>query len=272
MSARWTDLLCRKRARTRHFPRPLAELIEPRILLSAIPAPLARADIGAHPHGSSSFTAGTFTVTGAGAGFTGVSDAGGIVYEPLSGDGTVTVRLLGSSAARKGALAGLDIRSSLAPTASNLFLGTQADGSFLVNERPADLLRGIAIKPGVSATTPEFLQIARTGNNVQASVSADGIHFTLLFASSIDLPETALVGMAVSSSKAVHLLATATFDNFSVTPIPPPLASVTSAPTIGGASTNPYRFTVTYSEPFFLVDTTTLSDSNVTVIGPDGVI
>ena len=69
---------------SKKFSQPLAEVMESRILLSASPAPLARADIGAHPHGSSSFAAGTFTITGAGAGFAGASDAGGFVYEPLT--------------------------------------------------------------------------------------------------------------------------------------------------------------------------------------------
>jgi hypothetical protein len=259
-----------RRASFRRRRQALAEAMEMRILFSSIPAPLLQADIGTPTRGSSSFTAGTFTITGAGAGFAGVSDAGNFVYEPLTADGTVTVRILSSTAPKDGALAGLDIRSSLSPKAPNLLLATRADGSLFVNGRPADRAPNVNINPGVSGALPEFLQIQRSGDNIHASVSTDGINYTLLGASTIDLPATALVGMAVSSSKVPNKLATATFDGFAVTPNPTPLAWVTSAPTIGGPNPNPYRFTVTYAEPDFLVNTTTLGNNNLRIIGPDG--
>ncbi len=102
----------------------LLEALESRLLLSAIPAPLMGADIGTPAGGSDSYDSNTgiITVTGAGHDIIGGSDAFHYVYEPLDGDGTITVKIDSDSANSGESLAGLDIRTSLLPDAANVFV------------------------------------------------------------------------------------------------------------------------------------------------------
>ena len=194
------------------------ELLETRRLLSNVPAPLLSVDIGTPTGGSASYVANTktFTVIGSGSDLYGASDAFHFVYEPLVGDGSVTVRVLTDSPNGDHSLAGLDIRSSLSPSAPDLFLGARDDGSVFVNARPEDGFGGVNLNPGQAGMLGEFLRIKRSGTTVTASVSNDGVTFTQIAQDTIVLPHVALVGMAVASQTAPATLAAATFDQFAV--------------------------------------------------------
>ncbi len=200
----------------RRTPAIPFEALESRQLLSAVPAPFHSADIGTPAGGSATYAAGTktFTVIGAGHDLFGASDAFHFVYEPLVGNQTVTIRILTDGASADNSLAGLDIRSSLSPSAADLFLGVRYDGSVFVNARPDDGFGGVNLNPGEPGTLAEFLRIKRSGTTVTASLSSDGIIFTELSQDTIVLPNTALIGMAVASQNAPATLGAATFDQF----------------------------------------------------------
>ncbi len=194
------------------------EAMESRRLLSAVPAPLLSADIGTPAGGSANYVAQSksFTVVGAGNDLFGAADAFHFVYEPFTGNGSFIVRVLNDSANGGHSLAGLDIRSSLSPSAANLFLGARDDGSVFVNDRTLDGISAGNLNPGQAGTMGEYLKITRSGTTVSASVSSDGVSFTELARNTIVLPATALVGIAVASQTAPTALATANFDQFAI--------------------------------------------------------
>ncbi len=167
--------------------------------------------------GTASYAANTktFTVIGAGDDLFGALDAFHFVYEPLIGDGSVTVRVLTDTANDGHSLAGLDIRASLSPSAPDLFLAARDDGSVFVNARPDNGFGGVNLTVQ-SGALGEFLRIKRIGTAVTASVSSDGVTFTQIAQGTIVLPHVALVGIAVASQTAPTTLAGATFDRFAV--------------------------------------------------------
>jgi hypothetical protein len=65
---------------------------------------------------------------------------------------------------------------------------------------------------GGSGTAPRWVRLARNGNVITASVSTNGTSWTTVGTATINLPATALFGVAVSSHDASQL-ATATFEN-----------------------------------------------------------
>ena len=192
------------------------EPMERRVMMTAVPSPMLDTDIGSPTGGSANFAAGTYTVVGAGNDVFGASDAFHYVYEPLTGDGSVTVRVNTISANGGHSLAGLDVRSSLSPTAANLFLASRDDGSVFVNDRTTDGGNGgnLASQAG---TIPEYLRITRTGSTLDAAISSDGVTFSTLASDTVTLPAKAYVGIAVASQTAPMPNATATFDHFAVT-------------------------------------------------------
>lgn len=199
-------------------PAAQLEFLETRRLLSAVPAPLLSVDIGTPAGGSATYAADTktFSVVGAGSDLFGAADAFHFVYQPLIGNGSVTVRVAANNANDPHALAGLDIRSSLSPSAANLFLSTRGDGSVFVNDRTTDGIAGGNLEPGQAGTIGEFLRITRSGSNISASRSSDGVTFTPIAEGIIALPAKAFVGIAVASQTAPISLATAKFDRFVV--------------------------------------------------------
>src|ERR1700712_4047127 len=75
--------------------RALLEALESRQLLSAVPAPLTSVDVGTPSGGSATFDtpSSEFTLVGAGHDIFGSNDAFHYVYQPLTGDGSVVVRV-----------------------------------------------------------------------------------------------------------------------------------------------------------------------------------
>jgi len=248
----------------------LLEALEPRKLLSAVPAPLTSVDVGTPTGGSASFngTNQTFTVVGAGDDIYGAADAFHYVYEPLTGNGTVTVKITGDNADSDESLAGLDIRDSLSTTAANLWVAARDDGSVFVNSRASDAGVGgndVQSEPGIF---PEYLQITRTGDTVVAGYSTNGGLTYQTTTQTINFSgNTVLVGLAVSSQAAPTTLTTATFSNFSVSAAG--ATSALSTPAVSAGASTPYEFTVHYNSAN-QVNASTIGNNNYVVELPDG--
>jgi hypothetical protein len=253
----------------------LAEPLESRVHLSNVPAPLTSVDVGTPTGGSASYDSGTgvYTVVGAGHDIRNAADAFHYVYTQLTGDGTVVVQVDSDSdgVGDNHALAGLDIRSSLSPTAANMFVAARDDASVFTNDRLDDGDVGNPDNTGEPGSFPELLELIRTGNDVQAYYSTDGgANYTLLTDETINFPSsTVLVGMAVASQEAPSVVTTATFQGFSVVASNGATATLTNAPTITGPQVVPYDFTVNYASGVD-IDATTIGNNNVTVTLPGG--
>jgi hypothetical protein len=167
--------------------------------------------------GSASYTSGTFTVNGGGAGIYGNADAFHLVYQPLTGDGTIVARVVSLQGGVGYVSAGVMIRNTLDAGSAN---AKTADwhfyGAIYFDVRTA--AGGSTTEPGnASATLPYWVKVSRSGNTFSSYVSPDGVNWTQLGTSqTITMGQSVNVGLAVTSGSTTAL-ANATFDNVSIT-------------------------------------------------------
>ena len=165
--------------------------------------------------GSASYANGTFNVAGAGQGtFFSSSDGFHFVYQPLSGDGTIVARVVslqGSSAAQ----AGIMVRETLDAAANHVYLFDYSSAIWMT-ERTSTGASSSYQSLG-SATLPYWIKLVRSGNVFTMYGSADGLNWVQLGTSqTVSMAQSVYVGLAVSS-RSTSSLATAAFDNVSVT-------------------------------------------------------
>jgi len=165
--------------------------------------------------GSASYTNGTFTVAGAGQGtFTTSSDGFHFVYQPLSGDGTMVARVVslqGSSAAQ----AGIMIRETLNAGANHVYLFDYSSANWMTERTSTGA--SSSYQPLGSVTLPNWIKLARSGNAFSMYGSPDGLNWVQLGSSqTVSMAPNVYVGLALSS-RSTSSLATASFDNVSVT-------------------------------------------------------
>jgi hypothetical protein len=247
----------------------LAEPLEARRLLSAVPAPLTNVDVGTPAGGSASYntTNQQFTLVGAGYDIFGASDAFHYVYEPLTGNGSVTVEVLSDSPNSGLDLAGINIRDSLSTTAANMWIAARDNGTVFADSRTTNGGTGTDDNDSQPGSFPEYLKITRNGDTVVGSYSTDGTNYTVLDTQTISFSSsTVLVGMAASSQSAPTTLATATFANFSVSG---GAATTLTAPSVSAGLSSPYQFTVNYTSPNE-VNASTVGNNNWVVQLPGG--
>ena len=182
--------------------------------------------------GSASYSSGTFTVNGSGAGIYGNADAFHFVYQPLTGDGTIVARVVSLQGGVGYVSAGVMIRNTLEAGAVNAKTADwRSYGGIYFDVRTA--AGGSTTEPGnASATLPYWVKVSRSGSTFSSYVSPDGVTWTELATSqTITMNQNVYVGLAVNSGNTTAQT-TATFDNVSVTtPVaPPPNFSLSASP------------------------------------------
>src|SRR3954464_4927731 len=216
------------------------------INVTAVPLPSgwSSTDIGAvGASGSTTFSNGTFSVTGGGADVWGTEDAFRFAYRSLTGDGLIVARVASIQAINSWTKAGVMIRNSTSPSSAH---GFQVVASSPVKGVPFQRRTtdgNISVTtPGSQSTAPRWVKLVRSGTLITGYESADGVNWTIVGSDTIALGSTALIGLGVTSHVA-GTLATATFDNVTVTaatppPNAPPTVSLTS-PAAGATFTAP---------------------------------
>lgn len=214
--------------------------------------------------GSASYTNGVFTVAGAGNGTMITSaDSFHFVYQPLAGDGTIVARVVsvqGSSAAQVGVM----IRETLGAGANHAYLFDYSS-SLLLTERTSTGTSSTYQSVG-SGTLPNWLKLVRSGNVFTMYGSTNGTTWTQLGTSqTVTMAQNLYAGLAVSNRNTASL-ATATFDNVSLTTPAPPspnfsLSTSLSSMTMsqGASSTN----TITITPQFGFNGNVSLSASSL---------
>ena len=204
-----------------------------------IPTPWQGQDVGSVGVAGSvgySASAGSFTVSGAGADIWGSVDAFQFVSQPLTGDVQVIARVVSLQATGTYAKAGVMLRESTTAGSAYVILDVRPNGSIEFMVRPSTGSATTFVSGGTQ-TMPAWLKLTRSGSTVGASVSADGSAWTSVGSISTTLASSILVGMAVTSHDATQL-ATAVFDNVAATLTPAtPTPTPTPAPTPTGAPT-----------------------------------
>jgi len=204
-----------------------------------LPTGWADTDIGTvGREGGATYANGVFTVQGAGQQISGTADAFNFVYQPFTGDGWIVARVVSLSS---GAQGGVELRESFYANSTNGFAYYQKVNSFeafdyrLTTGGSSGRSNGLTV-----ASLPYWVKIVRSGSTVSAYAAPDGVFWTQLGTSqTINMASTVYIGLGVVSGSTTTL-ATATFDNVSITygtAPPTPIVSAVS-PTAGkfGAS------------------------------------
>jgi regulation of enolase protein 1 (concanavalin A-like superfamily) len=167
--------------------------------------------------GSASYASGTFTVKGAGAQIYGTADAFHFVYQPLSGDGTITARLVSVQGGSVYAAPGVMVREKLNEGSTNAETAewpAYTEISFDVRPSTAG---STSASGTLGVTLPYWVKVTRSGNAFSSYTSPDGVTWTQRGTSqTITMAPNVYVGLAVNSGT-TSALATATFDNVSIT-------------------------------------------------------
>ncbi|MBI3880264.1 MAG: PKD domain-containing protein [Verrucomicrobia bacterium] len=183
-------------------------------------------NLGNASGGTNGVAAGVYSFTNAGSGVLGASTSDNFrfVYQPVtnSSNCTVTARLvaLGTNAgnARVGVMFRADTNNQGAIYAATLANGT---GGFLAGYRTTLNGSSAAQTAVTTQILPMWFKLERIGDSFRTYSSKEGTNWTSLGATNqnIALGPTVIAGLAVSA-KSDGNIATATFDNVSLTPSP----------------------------------------------------
>jgi sialate O-acetylesterase len=210
-------------------------------VLSFLPPPLADADVGTvgFRGGASADSSGSCTVVGSGSDIGGTADSFHFVYARLSGNGTITARVVsvGSGTPKIGVL----MRASLDPGAASAAVVTNSTQTRCELRTASDGTTSISnSNAGVNATTNPWVRIVRTGSTFAGYVSPDGTTWTSVYFNPPAIPMTdpIYVGLAVSACDNAATT-TAVFDNVTITgvtlAVPPAPSGLTVSQTVGAA-------------------------------------
>jgi hypothetical protein len=172
-------------------------------------------DIGAvAAAGSASETGGVITVRASGADIWDRSDEGHFRYQEWTGDGELVARVTQLDATHGWAKAGVMFRDLPGDAARHVFMCLSAQQGVAFQWRPVQGGNSESTG-GVWSGTPRWLKLTRSGSTFRGYESADGVTWTLVGSTTVDLRPTLLVGLAVTSHND-GILTTARFDQVSL--------------------------------------------------------
>jgi len=215
--------------------------------------------------GSTTFSADTYTLKGAGEDIFFSQDGFQFALTQLNGDGEIRARVTGQTNQNPWAKAGVMFRENLTGGSRHAMMFTTPTGAgngFGMVWRPtANALTSYAAGPALNATPNNWVRMVRSGNTLTAYASANGTAWTTVNTVTLSgLPSSMYVGLALTSGSRVQL-STATFDNMQIVgtqSVVAPAVTLTSASAIEtGSFTVQAQFTQNVSG-------VALSDFNVT--------
>ena len=176
-------------------------------------------DIGAVGTSGSASTlpSGGFLVTGGGADIWNTADAFQFVYQTLTGDGEMIVRVASAPTSDATSKAGIMIRSTLNANAINeTLVVTRSNGIQFTSRKTTGGTTATKLAlAGRSA--PQWIKLIRGGTLFSAYSSMDGITWEFLGSDTLAMSSVVLIGMAVTAHNNA-LSGTAMFDSISVVP------------------------------------------------------
>ena len=148
--------------------------------------------------GSETYAGKVWNVRAADVGIGGVSDQLRLITQRLQGDTQIRARVL----TQKAAQAGLMLRQTNDASSPNYSVFLTKSGEVVVQYRTAFGGQTIIAGQRIKASSPLYLEIQRRGDEFWAATSTDGVMFTAVPGSAVEMimPETVLGGLAVSSS------------------------------------------------------------------------
>jgi Pro-kumamolisin, activation domain/IPT/TIG domain len=188
------------------------------------------------PAGGASYSNGTFTVNASGQWIWNFADGMNFAYQPLSGDGTIVARLLSIQGGSASESTGVMIRESLDPGSTHMYAAfSQAAIWAALRATTGGSTTGQSIS---NITLPYWVKLIRSGNSFSGYASPDGVTWTQVgTAQTITMAQNVFIGLAVCSDDNTKL-ATATFDNVSISTTAAPAPNISSiSPTTGPVGT-----------------------------------
>ena len=148
-----------------------------------LPSPWQWLEIGnVVTNGYSWFEDNTFGLAAGGADIWNQADAFGYIYQPLNGDGVITVRVANQQPTDPWAKAGVMIRESLTPGSRHATM-VVTPGSLASFQRR--LVTGdisyedqVTVTSGTNGAAPYWVRLARNGDNMTGYYSPDGVNWT----------------------------------------------------------------------------------------------
>jgi hypothetical protein len=166
-------------------------------------------------------TAGTITLSAAGADIGGTSDEFRYAFKKLTGDGSIVVRVDSLTNTNTAAKAGVVIRETLDP--GSRYAGVViTPGSGVLFQRRLSNAIAATVTTQTSVAVPRWLKLTRSGNTFTAQHSADGVTWTGLTGATgassdtVVLAGTVYIGLAVTSHT-TNVAGTAVFSNLATT-------------------------------------------------------
>ncbi|HEY6736996.1 MAG TPA: PA14 domain-containing protein [Candidatus Saccharimonadia bacterium] len=181
---------------------------------NSLPAGWVSGDVGDPiTTGSSAYSAGTFTLNGAGYDVWqngNTDDQFQTAYKTLTGDGSIVARVKSQTNTSDWTKAGLVMKSSMKSGSdyANIHV-TPANGIRFQWAYNNDVSGGSYTFPNA------WLKLTRSGNTIRGYSSPDGVTWTMVGSTTQTMPSTILVGL-MDCSVNDTTLSTATFDNVSV--------------------------------------------------------
>ncbi|RYD21304.1 MAG: tandem-95 repeat protein [Verrucomicrobiaceae bacterium] len=171
--------------------------------------------------GAARYSAGTFTVAGAGA-LAQKEDAGNFGWQTLTGDGQIIARISKLDDTGKETRVGLMIRESLASNSRQAFFGLNGDGNFHWQRRATTggkasntTFKNAKSSEKKAASAKVWLKLVRKGGSLAAYRSTNGVKWTKVGTSKVKLPKNCYIGLSVSSGNK-DKLNTSKFSNVKV--------------------------------------------------------
>lgn len=182
---------------------------------SNLPSPWVTADIGAvAAAGSASYNNGTFTINASGADVFDFADEFRYIYQPFSGNLTLTARVASLSNTNGWAKAGVMIRESLNANSSHADMLLTPSNGFNFQYRNGTGA-GSTASGNAAGGLPNWVRITRSGNTLTGYSSVNGTTWTLIGSVTISMTANIYVGLFATSHND-GVIATSTFTDVSV--------------------------------------------------------
>jgi alpha-amylase len=187
-------------------------------IVQPIPSPWVRADIGTlSPVGSAFYNpvGSQFINNGAGADIYGTADAFSFIYQPVTGDVTLTAKVESITNTNAWAKSGVMIRGSVNSNAMDAFMALTPSNGSTFQIRTTDG-GSTTTTESSGITAPYWVRVQRSGNTFSGYMSADGANWTQVGSSAtISMASSIQIGLA-STSHADGTLCSAVFSNLQI--------------------------------------------------------
>ncbi len=164
-------------------------------------ASYSSSDIGSPAAGSTTVVTPSrdFDINAAGSDVWSRSDQFRFVYQQVTGDFDIRVRVESLSAANANAMAGLMARETLSADSRNIYMKVRANTSLRTTYRATTAGNTVGAGSGNTSFPNAWLRLVRSGNNFTTFVSPNGTNWTVHSTVTLALNSTLLIGMAVAS-------------------------------------------------------------------------